>query len=173
MNSFEKSVIGIAKADQALNKVQMIIGGVIFLGFATFIGIFAYKAHKATKKAEEDKLKGLNGAGGNPSSSSDRAEALKNLQKSISLDDVGGLTKSQAEERLNKAYASIVKQMTDEDVKAFNAVIKACGAQNEKCTDSTTEKDKTLKSLGYTSAKFDKLSSLIQKEIQDKLTATK
>ena len=51
MNNFEKSVIGIAKADQALSKVSMIIGGIGFLAIATIVGVIVYKSNKAKKIA--------------------------------------------------------------------------------------------------------------------------
>jgi hypothetical protein len=53
MNNFEKSVVGIAKADQALNKVSLIIGGISFLVIATVIGVIAYRVNKANKKTVE------------------------------------------------------------------------------------------------------------------------
>jgi hypothetical protein len=53
MNSFEKSIIGIAKTDQALNKVNNIIAGVGFVLFIGIVGVIAYKINKAKK--EQDK----------------------------------------------------------------------------------------------------------------------
>lgn len=55
MNSFEKTIVGVAKTDQALRKVEWIVGGVIFIGLATFFGIVAYKIHKTKKLADAAK----------------------------------------------------------------------------------------------------------------------
>lgn len=49
MNSFEKTIIGVAKTDQSLNKVQNIVGMVSFLAFATLIVIVAVVIHKNGK----------------------------------------------------------------------------------------------------------------------------
>jgi hypothetical protein len=53
MNTFEKTAIGIAKADQALAKVQMIIGFVGFLTIATVVGVIVYKSKKEKEKQQQ------------------------------------------------------------------------------------------------------------------------
>ena len=50
MNNFEKTIIGVAKTDQALNKISMIVGAVTFLGVALVIGVIAYNINKKVKQ---------------------------------------------------------------------------------------------------------------------------
>lgn len=52
MNTFEKSVVGIARADQALNKANMIIGAVAFIGAIVVFGIIVTSISKANKKQQ-------------------------------------------------------------------------------------------------------------------------